>query len=133
MQANRAAIRVLIADDLPAMRADLVKILNELGFSNIQEAQDGKAGWEKARVEAQYGNPFELIFLDINMPQMNGIQLLKSLRGLDTYKKVPIFMVSTENEKDIIIKCIMEGANDYILKPYQADTVKDKLTKKLNL
>ncbi len=64
---------------------------------------------------------------------MNGIQLLKSLRGLDTYKKVPIFMVSTENEKDIIIKCIMEGANDYILKPYQPETVKDKLTKKLNL
>lgn len=128
---KRAQAKVLICDDLPAMRADLSNILRELGFQHIIECQDGKAGWEKAKSEAQYERAFDIIFLDINMPQMNGIQLLKSLRGIESYKKTPIFMVSTENEKDIIIKCIMEGANDYILKPFQPDTVKEKINKKL--
>lgn len=127
---KRAQVKVLICDDMPTMRLDLSKILKELGFLNLIECQDGKAGWEKAKNEAHYEKPFDLIFLDINMPQMNGIQLLKALRGIESYKKTPIFMVSTENEKDIIIKCIMEGATDYILKPYQSDTVKEKINKK---
>lgn len=128
---KRTQAKILICDDLPAMRADLSKILKELGFVHLTECQDGKAGWEKAKSEAQYEKSFDVIFLDINMPQMNGIQLLKALRGMDSYKKTPIFMVSTENEKDIIIKCIMEGATDYILKPFQAETVKEKINKKL--
>ncbi len=128
---TREEAKVLIADDLPPIRADLVRILKELGFKNFTECQDGKVGWEKLKSEAQYGKPYDLIFLDINMPQVNGIQLLKMVRGSDTYKQTPVFMVSTENEKDIIIKCIIEGATDYILKPYMQETVKEKLAKKL--
>jgi two-component system chemotaxis response regulator CheY len=61
------------------------------------------------------------------MPVMDGITLLKNLRSMDSYKKTPIFMVSTENEKDIIIKSILNGATDYILKPYDINLVNKKL------
>ncbi len=123
--------RVLIADDLPNMRADLLKILKELGFTNIKEVNDGKAAWDELRLEAQYGKPYDIVFSDINMPQMNGLALLKSLRGTDSYKKIPIFIVSTENEKEVIVKAIIDGATDYILKPYEPKTVKEKLTQRL--
>lgn len=123
--------RVMIADDLPNMRADLRKILTELGFTNIKEVQDGKAAWDELRAEAQYGKPYEIIFSDINMPQMNGLYLLKNLRGTDSYKKTPIFIVSTVNEKDVILKAILDGATDYILKPYNEQIVKEKLISRL--
>lgn len=123
--------RLLIADDLPNMRADLVKILTSLGFTHIKEVVDGKAAWEELRLEAQYGKPYEIIFSDINMPFMNGIALLKALRGLDSYKKTPIFIVSTETEKDVIVNAIIHGATDYIIKPYSPDIVKEKIMTRL--
>lgn len=123
--------RVLIADDLPNMRADLLKILRELGFTNIKEAPDGRAAWDELRTESNYGKPYEIIFSDINMPLMNGLQLLKQIRSMEAYKKVPVFMVSTENEKEIIVKAIIEGATDYIIKPYQSNVVKEKILGRL--
>lgn len=123
--------RVLIADDLPNMRADLVKILTGLGFTHIKEANDGKAAWDELRTEANYGKPYEIIFTDINMPLMNGLVLLKGLRSIDAYKLTPIFVVSTENEKSIIVKAIVDGATDYIIKPYNTDVVKEKLKTRL--
>jgi two-component system chemotaxis response regulator CheY len=128
---NHLNKRVLIADDLPNMRADLQKILKSLGFTNIKEVNDGKAAWDELRLEAQYGKPYEIIFSDINMPQMNGLALLKALRGTDSYKKAPIFIVSTENEKEIILKAILDGATDYIIKPYDPNVVKEKILSRL--
>lgn len=122
---------ILIADDLANMRADLVKILRTLGFTNIKEAKDGMEALDELRAEAQYGNPYKVIFSDINMPQMDGIALLKALRFLDSYKKTPIFIVSTENEKGTILKAILEGATDYIIKPYKEEVVREKIMKKL--
>ncbi len=127
--ANKSEIKVLIADDLPSARSDLTKILNTMGFTQIFENQDGKSAWDNAILEAQYGKAYNLMFLDINMPQLNGIQLLKNLRNVDVYKKIPIIMVSTQNEKDIIIKCIIEGATDYVLKPFNIETVMEKVNK----
>lgn len=123
--------RVLIADDLPNMRADLVKILKRLGFTSIKEVTDGRAAWDELRAEAQYGKPYEIIFSDINMPLMNGLTLLKGLRGLDSYKLTPIFIVSTENEKGTILSAIMGGATDYIIKPYNPELLKEKLVTRL--
>jgi two-component system chemotaxis response regulator CheY len=122
---------VLVADDLSNMRTDLVKILKALGFTNIKEVQDGMEAWDELRSEAQYGVPYEIIFTDINMPQMDGIALLKALRFLDAYKTTPIFIVSTETEKNTILKAILEGATDYIIKPYRPEVVREKIMKKL--
>lgn len=123
--------RVMIADDLPNMRDDLRKILRNLGFTNIKEMPDGKSAYEELRFEAQNGKPYELIFSDINMPQMNGIALLKAVRFLDSYKTTPIFIVSTENEKGIIVRAILGGATDYIIKPYVPELVIEKLSSRL--
>jgi len=123
--------RVMIVEDSPSMRQDLVNILKSLGFTNIKEMPDGKAAWDELRAEAQYGTPYDLIFSDINMPIMNGLVLLKQLRTLETYKKIPIFMVSTENEKDVIIRAIIDGATDYIIKPYESKVVVEKMLARL--
>ncbi|MDD4976066.1 MAG: response regulator [Bacteriovorax sp.] len=122
---------VLIADDLANMREDLIKILRSLGFTKIKEVHDGKAAWDELRLGAHYEEPYEIIFLDINMPRMNGLSLLKALREIDFYKKTPIFIVSTENEKDVILRAIIYGATDYILKPYSVNIVKEKILTRL--
>ena len=123
--------RVMIADDLKNMRDDLNKILKNLGFTNINEKPDGKTALDELKYEAQVGNPYGVIFSDINMPQINGITLLKTIRLLDSYKKTPFFIVSTVTEKDTIVQAILGGATDYIIKPYSADVVKEKLATRL--
>lgn len=123
--------KILIVDDLPSMRADLVRILTELGFTNLKQSEDGRQALDLVKSEAAKGNFYEIVFSDINMPEMDGITLLKNLRGLVGYKKTPIFIVSTENEKSTIVQAIMSGATDYIIKPYDPLVVKDKVLVKL--
>lgn len=123
--------RILIADDLPGMRADLLRILKTLGFSNIKEVTDGQEAWEELNYQAQNGSPYDIIFSDINMPIMNGLALLKAARTSYHYKLSPFFIVSTENERDIIVKAIINGATDYIIKPYVLETLKIKLEQRL--
>ena len=123
--------KIMVVDDLVNMRLDLIKILKDLGFTNIKEMADGKLAWDELKLEAQYGNPYEIIFTDINMPIMNGLELLKAMRGMNSYKKTPIFIVSTENEKNIIIGAVLEGATDYILKPYNSKVIVEKLVLRL--
>lgn len=123
--------KILIVDDLPSMRADLVSILTQLGFQNMIQCEDGKQAWDLLRADAMYDSPFDIIFSDINMPNMDGISLLKNLRAIETYKKTPILMISTENEKSTIIQAIMAGATDYIIKPYDPAVVKEKVLTKL--
>lgn len=119
--------KILIVDDLASMRENLNSVLRELGFKHTQDTSDGREGMEHAVDKARFDVPYDLIFVDIHMPVMDGITLLKHLRSMDSYKKTPIFMVSTENEKDIIIKSILNGATDYILKPYDINLVNKKL------
>lgn len=123
--------KILIVDDLPSMRSDLVRILTELGFQNMKQCEDGKQAWDHLRAEALNDNFYDIVFSDINMPNMDGITLLKHLRGVESYKKTPIFIVSTENEKTTIVQAIMSGATDYIIKPYDPIIVKDKVLVKL--
>ena len=123
--------KILIVDDLPSMRADLVRILTELGFSNLKQCEDGRQALDHVKAEAVNNKFYEIIFSDINMPEMDGITLLKNLRGLENYRKTPIFIVSTENEKATILSAIMSGATDYIIKPYDPLVVKEKVLIKL--
>jgi two-component system chemotaxis response regulator CheY len=124
---NFALKRIMIVDDSKSMRQDLIRIMSSLGFKNIVEMENGKEAWDRLRLEAQYKNPFEVIITDINMPVMNGIMLLKNLRGITSYSNTPIFIVSTETELSIVLKAIHEGASDYILKPYDEVLVKHKI------
>jgi two-component system chemotaxis response regulator CheY len=123
--------KVLIAEDSPSMRAELVGILKKLNFFEIFEAPNGVEAREELLKQAKWGKPYDLIFLDINMPKMNGIQLLKEIRALATYKTTTILIVSAINEKETIIKAIVAGATDYMIKPYDASYIREKLIKHL--
>lgn len=119
--------KILIVDDMASLRTELRSILESMGFKDITEMPDGKAAFHEALDKSQFGAPYEFIFSDINMPNLNGLGLLKKIRSIDAYKSIPFFLVSTENEKSIIIKAILEGATDYIIKPYDAATVVGKV------
>lgn len=126
--------KVLVTDDVHSMREALRMLLHELGFKDIEVAEHGKDALQKA-VSVENTEPFELFFCDINMPEMNGIELVGALRSIETYKKTPIVMVSTENEVSVILDCVSAGANNYILKPFEKKTViaqLDQLSKQLN-
>jgi two-component system chemotaxis response regulator CheY len=121
--------KILIVEDSISMRLDLVLILNSMGLINIIETENGQEGLRELLIHANWGTPIDIIFSDINMPKMNGINFLKEVRKSNTYHSTPIFMVSTVNERPTVIKAIMAGATDYILKPYDAELVREKLIK----
>ncbi len=125
---SAATTKVLIADDLESMRFELVSKLTTMGIVNIEEHADGKTAWDSIQE-----HDFDIFFLDINMPVMNGIQLLKKIRSLEKFRKTPILMVSTENEKEIIVQCILLGASDYILKPFDPALLREKMAKLLKI
>lgn len=127
---------VLIADDIASLREALGTCLRKLGFKEIITAVDGKDAWEKLKAKSEEGKPIELIFSDINMPHCHGIDLVKMIRASEVYKDTPVLMVSTENEVDVIMDAIEAGADNYILKPFNPNTIKEKLVetaKKLGL
>ena len=120
-------LKILVVDDMPSVR-DMVKTtLGAFGFKNVMEASDGTEAWEMIVAEAQANEPFELIVSDINMPKCNGLKLLKMIRANGTFKEVPVLMVSTESETDVIMSAIEAGANNYILKPFTKEIMKEKL------
>ena len=129
MNKDRASNKVFIVDDVESVRTDLKNILNEMGFLNIREAEDGKVALEDLKVHAMIGEVYDLIFLDINMPGIDGIQLLQMLRSMDQYSKTPVFIISTENNKDSVVRAIAHGATNYILKPYSPRIVAEKILK----
>ena len=125
--------KILICDDSPSMVDALSEILNQIGFVDVEVCCNGEDGLLLAKQYAQVNNPFDLIFLDVNMPKKNGVELLKELRIMDYYKKTPIIMISTNAEKNMIISCIMEGSTEYIIKPFQNEIVKEKIMKRFKL
>lgn len=120
--------RVLIVDDMGAIREALLGVLKTIGFTDITQAVDGLDAWDKALGKLAAGSPFELIFSDINMPKCNGINFLKLVRENANYKSVPVLMVTSENELNIILDAVQAGANSYILKPFNKVTIEQKIT-----
>ncbi len=120
-------LKILVVDDMDQLRAELIKILRHLGFFNISEARDGAQALEKVEAEASVNEPYRLILSDINMPKMTGIELLEKIRGHSKLKSTPILLISTENERDTIIKALTLGVNNYIIKPFTHDVVAEKI------
>ncbi len=117
-------IRILIVDDFSTMRRIVKNLLNDLGFHNTTEADDGTS----AMVELGRGS-FDLVITDWNMPGMPGIDLLKAIRGDATLAKVPVLMVTAEAKREQIIEAAQAGVNGYVIKPFTAATLGDKLAK----
>ena len=118
------SIKILIVDDFATMRRILKNILKQLGFKNLVEADDGTTAWEV--LESQ---KIDLIISDWNMPKMTGLELLKKVRASAQYKKAPFLMVTAEAQKQNVIEAVQAGVSNYVVKPFTAEAISDKLTK----
>jgi len=123
MQLN-LKVRVLVVDDFPTMRRIVRSLLRQLGFENVDEAENGEDALKKLR-SAEYG----LVISDWNMPVMEGLELLKHIRNDPQLKDIPFLMVTAEAEKEKIIEAIKSGVDNYIVKPFTGDVLKEKLEK----
>ena len=117
-------MRILVVDDFSTMRRIVRNLLGDLGFSNIAEADDGKSAWPMLAAER-----FDLVVTDWNMPGMTGIDLLKKIRSEPATAKIPVLMVTAEAQRDQIVEAAKAGVNGYIITPFTAATLKEKLEK----
>lgn len=117
-------MRFLVVDDFATMRRIVRNLLKDLGFTNVDEAEDGAAALNKLKSEK-----FDFVVSDWNMPNMTGIELLKSIRADGALKTLPVLMVTAEAKKENIIEAAQSGANGYIVKPFTAATLDEKLNK----
>jgi two-component system chemotaxis response regulator CheY len=117
--------RVLVVDDMSTMRMLTVKLLGDLGFTDITEAADGEAAWNSILSASP---SFGLILSDWNMPKLNGIGLVKKLRADPKHKKVPLLLITTESEKGKVVEAVMAQVDDYIVKPFTLQVLTEKLT-----
>lgn len=116
--------KILIVDDFSTMRRIVKNLLNDIGYVNTTEADDGRSAWPML----QTGN-FDFVITDWNMPGMTGLDLLKNIRSDARLKQLPVMMVTAEAQRDQIIEAAKAGVNGYIIKPFTAVTLKEKLDK----
>ncbi len=117
-------MKILVVDDFSTMRRIIKNLLKDLGFANIQEADDGNT----ALPMLQQGD-FDFVVTDWNMPGMQGIDLLRAIRADERLKSIPVLMVTAEAKKEQIIAAAQAGVNGYVIKPFTAATLKEKLAK----
>lgn len=116
-------LKILIVDDSPTMRRILVNTVIKAGYSDVKEAEDGKDALAKLMA-----GDYELLMTDWNMPNMNGLELVQTVRADEKLKNIPILMVTTRNMKEDIVNAIKSGVNGYIVKPFDAKTLNAKIT-----
>ena len=117
-------MRVLIVDDFSTMRRIVRNILRQLGFNNVVEADDGTTAWDTINREK-----IDFIVSDWNMPKMTGIELLRKVRSSEQYADTPFLMVTAEAQQENIIEAEQAKDSNYIVKPFTADTMKQKIDK----
>ena len=115
-------MKVLVVDDFSTMRRIVKNVLRQLGFENIEEAEDGAQAYAKLKAGG-----FGFLVSDWNMPNMDGLELLKAVRSDPELKDLPVLMVTAEAEKHKVIEAIKAGVNNYIVKPFTAEVMKEKI------
>jgi len=115
---------VLIVDDASAMRRIVRGLLKELGFKNMREAENGQLALDELKKKKA-----DFVVSDWNMPVMTGIELLKAIRADDGLKTTPVLMVTAEAKQENIVEAVQAGVNNYIVKPFNAATLQEKLNK----
>ncbi len=124
MAADPSKLKFLVVDDFSTMRRIVRNLLKELGFTNVDEAEDGAVAWQKLQ-----GGGFDFVVTDWNMPNMDGLTLLQTIRGDANLKALPVLMITAEAKKENIIAAAQAGASGYIVKPFTAATLNEKLAK----
>jgi two-component system chemotaxis response regulator CheY len=118
------SLKILVVDDFPTMRRIIRNLLKELGFENVDEAEDGALALGKLR-----NGGFQFVVSDWNMPNMDGLTMLQNIRADPALAKLPVLMVTAEAKKENIVAAAQAGANGYVVKPFTAATLEEKLTK----
>lgn len=119
--------KFLVIDDSNPTRELVVHALRRLGYSKIEEARNGKIGWEKIIQQFRGGGSYVLVFCDINMPEMDGLKLLQAVRAEPLTQDLPFVIITTEGQKDTVIKAVMSGVSAYMVKPISEEDIKRKV------
>ncbi len=117
-------MKILVVDDFSTMRRIIKNLLRDLGFNNISEADDGQTALPMLKT-----GKFDFLVTDWNMPGMDGLTLLKSVRASDELSKMPVLMVTAEAKREQIVVAAEAGVNGYVVKPFTASTLKEKIDK----
>lgn len=115
-------MRILAVDDFSTMRRIVRNILRQLGYNNITEAEDGASALEQLKQ-----SKVDFIISDWNMPNMTGLELLKAVRADANLKDIPVLLVTAEALKENVVEAVKSGVNGYIVKPFTAETLKEKI------
>jgi len=117
-------MKILVVDDFSTMRRIVKNLLRQIGYEHIEEAEDGAQAYSKLK-----NGGFGFVVSDWNMPNMDGLDLIKKVRSDPELKDLPILMVTAEAEKEKVITAIQAGVNNYIVKPFTGETLKEKMDK----
>ncbi len=117
-------MKILVVDDFATMRRILKNILKQIGFENIEEAEDGEQAYTKLK-----SGSFKFVVSDWNMPNLDGLGLLKKVRSDPDLKNLPVLMVTAEAEKEKVVEAIKAGVSNYVVKPFTAEVLKEKMDK----
>lgn len=121
---NPSTLRFLVVDDFSTMRRIVRGLLKEMGCDNVEEAEDGADGLAKLKA-----GQFDFVVSDINMPNMNGFEMLKAIKSDAALKHLPVLMVTAEARKEDIVLAAQTGAAGYVVKPFTKATLEDKVAK----
>jgi two-component system chemotaxis response regulator CheY len=116
-------MKILVVDDSSTMRRIIVNTLARLGYKDVVQGADGVEAWEAMQANPDIG----IVITDWNMPNMNGLELVKKIRAEEKYADIPIIMVTTEGGKAEVITALKAGVNNYIVKPFTPQVLKEKL------
>mgnify|MGYP003487680529 CR=1 FL=1 len=117
-------MKILVVDDMSTMRRIVKNILKQLGFNNLEEAENGQEALKKLKADT-YG----FVVSDWNMPVMMGIDMLRAIRADETLKKIPVLMVTAEAQKENLMEAVQAGVSNYVVKPFTAETMQEKINK----
>ncbi|NOU10189.1 MAG: response regulator [Nitrospira sp. CG24B] len=117
-------MKVLVVDDMVTMRRIVKNILKQLGFGNVDEAENGQEALQKLRADT-----FGFVVSDWNMPIMTGIEMLRAIRADEKLKTIPVLMVTAEAQQNNLIEAVQAGVSNYIVKPFTAETMQEKIGK----
>ena len=123
MQAD-PSMKIMVVDDMSTMRRIVKNLLKQLGFANVEEAENGQEALIKLRADK-----FGFVVSDWNMPVMSGIQLLRAIRADEALKSIPVLMVTAEAQKENIIEAVQAGVSNYVVKPFTAEALQEKINK----
>jgi two-component system, chemotaxis family, chemotaxis protein CheY len=121
---NTSDLKFLVVDDFSTMRRIVRGLLKEMGCNNVDEAEDGVAALQSLKSQK-----FDFVVSDINMPNMNGFDLLKAIKADESLKHIPVLMVTAEARKEDIVLAAQSGAAGYIVKPFTKATLEEKVQK----